>query len=344
MRWTQPLRVGTRYRRVGLVRWATAAVLAMLVTSAWHTPFAGAATNAVSFSVAMNGQPAATSSDAHPAQVYPAKVSHLHIRVSNNGGAALHISTVRLEGQVVGLPLFSFDTGVNLVVPPGQTKSLTFPVILTSVGSQATGLIVATITLLGTSGSGLASQTLVTNIHGSLVSVYGLFGLAVLLLTVLSLVLALVAMARHTLPQNRWLRGLRFLIPGFGVGLVLTFTLSAFRIFAPGPGHWLPLLVVPTIIGLALGFLTPAPNEEEFDDYDEDVLLAQIVVVDEDPLEAVGNRERGNLVTSGQIRVSDSRATIGPETPDSRGTTAPGVSSPGPTPPMDTPDSRPTNP
>ena len=255
------------------------------------------------------------------------------IRVSNNGGSTLRIATVRFEGQVLDLPLFSYDTGVNLVVPAGQTKSLTFPVVLTGVGSQATGLIVASITLIGTDGAGLASQSLVTNVHGSLASIYGLFGLAVLVLTALSLGLALLAMARHTLPENRWLRGVRFLIPGFGVGLVLTFTLSAFRIFAPGPGHWLPLLIVPTVIGLVLGFLTPAPNEEEFDDYDEDVLLAQIVVVDEDPLEVVGSRHTGDLVTS-----------AAPGVPDSRATTAPGVPDSGPTSPPGTPDSRPTAP
>ena len=344
MSWRRPLRIGTRCRRAGLARWAAVAVLVVLVTAGMYTPVAGAATNDVSFSAVMNGQPAATSSDAHPAQLYPAVLAHLRIRVSNNGSSTLHISTVRFEGQVVGLPLFSFDTGVNLVVPAGHTKSLTFPVTLTSVGSQATGLIVATITLLGTNGAGLVSQSLVTNVHGSLVSVYGLFGLAVLVLTALSLVLALLAMARHTLPQNRWLRGVRFLIPGFGVGLVLTFTLSAFRIFAPSPGHWLPLLVVPTVAGLVLGFLTPAPNEEEFDDYDEDVLLAQIVVVDEDPLEVVGSRHSGDLVTSAAPGVPDSRATTAPGGPDSRATTAPGVPDSGPTAPRGLPDSRPTEP
>ena len=34
------------------------------------------------------------------------------------------------------------------------------------------------------------------------------------------------------------------------------------------------------------GYLTPAPNEEVFDDYDDDdALLAQIIVVDDDPLD-----------------------------------------------------------
>ena len=127
---------------------------------------------------------------------------------------------------------------------PVRTKSLGFPISMSGVGSQATGLVVGTISLFGPNGSVVASQPLVSNVHGSLDSLYGLFGLAVLVLTASSLAMALLAMARHTLPQNRWLRGMRFLIPGFGIGLVLTFTLSAFGIFTAGPGHWLPLLIV----------------------------------------------------------------------------------------------------
>jgi len=201
-----------------------------------------------------------------------------------------------------------------LVVPPDTFKSLTFPVSMSGIGSQATGLIVATITMLGPNGEAIASQPLVTKVHGSLKSIYGLFGLAVLALTVSALLLALLAMARHRLPRNRWLRAIRFLIPGFGVGLVLTFTLSALAIFVPGPGHWLSLLIFTSAIGLALGYLTPAPNEEEFDDYDDDVLLAQIVVVEDDPLETDGQvPARADSVTpTAASGVPDSRATAAP--------------------------------
>jgi len=120
-------------------------------------------------------------------------------------------------------------------------------------------------------------------VHGSLNSIYGLFGLAVLVLTASSLGLALLAMARHTLPQNRLVAGRAIPHSWIRIGLILTFTLAAFGIFTAGPGHWLPLLIVTSAVGFAVGYLTPAPNEEEFDDYDDDVLLAQIVVVDEDP-------------------------------------------------------------
>jgi hypothetical protein len=330
--------VGGVVRR--LARWAVSVVVAVLVTTGLGVSVAGAAVSGVSFSAVVNGQPAASSSDAHPAQLYPTSLAEVRLNVSNRGDATARISTVRFEGQVLDLPLFSYDTAVVLVIPPGQTKSLNFPIVLTGVGSQATGLVGATITLLGPNGAGVASQTLVTNVHGSLRSIYGLFGLVVLLLTVSSLVLALLALARHTLSQNRWARGVRFFIPGFGVGLVLTFTLAVFHVFTPSPGHWLPLLLVPCVVGLALGFLTPAPNEEEFDDYDEDVLLAQIVVVDDDPLEGEDGGPGADVVTAA-VGAPDGRSTTAPV---SRPTTAP-VSRPTRAPvtrPTSPPDSRPT--
>jgi hypothetical protein len=279
-----------------------------------RSPSADAAQPNVQFGVVVNGQSAVASSDAKPAQLYPNRPTDIRITVFNTQDVTLRIVTVRFEGEVLDLPLFSYDSAVDLVVPPDTFKSLTFPVSMSGIGSQATGLIVATITMLGPNGEAIASQPLVTKVHGSLKSIYGLFGLAVLALTVSALLLALLAMARHRLPRNRWLRAIRFLIPGFGVGLVLTFTLSALAIFVPGPGHWLSLLIFTSAIGLALGYLTPAPNEEEFDDYDDDVLLAQIVVVEDDPLETDGQvPARADSVTpTAASGVPDSRATAAP--------------------------------
>jgi len=41
-----------------------------------------------------------------------------------------------------------------------------------------------------------------------------------------------------------------------------------------------------TAMGFSSGYLTPAPDGEVFDDIDHDVVLAQIVAVDEDLLDA----------------------------------------------------------
>ncbi len=320
-------------------------------------PNAGA-TGSVGLTVIVNGRAALESSDAQPVQLVPSQPVIVEIEVTNHGGSALHIRTVRFEGDVLDLPLFSYDSAVVLNVPAGATRKLTFPISMTSIGSQATGLIVASVSILGASGATILSQTLVTKVHGSLTSLYGLFGLVVLVLTVSSLLLTLLALARQALPQNRWRRAVRFFIPGFGVGLVLIFTMSAFGIFAPGPGHWVAVLVVASVIGFAIGYLTPAPTEEP-DDYEEGVLMARIVVVDEDPLEAgqaadvdlvlaaTGAVASGSLVTTGSVsHAPDGRATSMPSdsVPDSRATSTPtGADGDSVTRPSDpAPDSRPT--
>jgi hypothetical protein len=347
-----------------VARWSAIVVLCLMVTAGPGASVAGAAVNGVSVSAVVNGQPADSSSDARPAQLFPDAHAQVHITVANHTGSTVRISAVRFQGDVLDLPLFSYDTAIDLIIPPGETKALTFPVALNGVGSQATGLVATTVTLLGPNGGNIASQSLVANVHGTIRSIYGLFGLVVLFLTLSSLALALLSLARHTLSQNRWARGVRFLIPGFGVGLVLTFTLSVFRVFTPGPGRWLPLLIVPSVIGLALGFLTPAPNEEEFDDYDDDVLLAQIVVVDDDPLENGDGRLEDRYLVSVGSGAPDSRPTAPPSAgpahaapesrptapPNSRPTTAPPVGRPTappdsrPTAPPSAPDGRPTAP
>ena len=301
---------------------------------------AGAAPRAVhgapSVRIVVNGQPAATSSDAHPVRLDPTRPARVHVTVTA-GTSKLRISTVRFQGDVMALPLFSYDSAVSLVVPAHATRSLTFAVSLTGIGNEATGLVDASFTLLSTGGAAIASQSAVTDVHGSLVSLYGLFGLAVLLLTVTSLLFGLVSLARHQLPQNRWRRAVRFFIPGFGVGLVLIFTMSALGVFDPGPSHWLPLLLVPGAVGLLGGYLTPAPDEEEFDDYDPDVLIAQIMIVDDDPLEMPAEPDR-DLALASVVRpagapspaTTDSRATSAPAStsaPDSRTTLAPGPDS-----------------
>ncbi len=304
---------GCRKLRSAVV--ACAAMACVLVLAAASPAGASPAGDQVNVAVVVNGQAAATSSDARPAQVYPTRPTEVRVVVSNHGRSTVSISTVRFEGRVLGLPLFSYDSTVSMTVPPGTSSTLTFPVNMGDVGGLATGLIAATVTLIGPNGDTVASKTVITKVHGSFVSIYGLFALAVLVLTLFSLVAALLMLVRHRLPQNRWVRGVRFFVPGFGIGLILTFTLAASGLFAPGAGHWLPLLAVPSLVGLAAGLLTPAPDEEEFDDYDEDVVLAQIIVVDEDPLDSYGDAR----ATSGVVRATGSPLDI----PDGRATVAP---------------------
>ena len=56
-----------------------------------------AAVSGVSFTAAVNGQPVDTSSDAHPAQIYPGRFAEVQITVSNNTTSTVSIASVRLE-------------------------------------------------------------------------------------------------------------------------------------------------------------------------------------------------------------------------------------------------------
>ena len=80
------------------------------------------------------------------------------------------------------------------------------------------------------------------------------------------------------------------MVPGLGVGLTITFTLSALRILAPSATVWLPLFLVGGAVGFVLGYLTPAPPTDDDDD-------------DDDDLEVLGDEE--NSVSQAAVGTSD---------------------------------------
>jgi hypothetical protein len=170
----------------------------------------------------------------------------------------------------MGLTFFSYDTRIGIEVPAGGHATRRYPLDLVGLRGQATGLIPARVVALDAGHDPVASQDLVVDVRGSSRSVYGAFGLAVAAFTGLSLAGALLALARHRLSPNRWRRAVRFTWPGIGIGLLLVFTLSAFRVFVPLPHRWVPIVVTSTITLFVLGYLTPTPDDpDEQGDPDE---------------------------------------------------------------------------
>jgi hypothetical protein len=224
---------------------------------------ASEAAGAVTVSASIGGQPLGTSSQNKPVVLRPGQDSLLIITVTNGGSTAVEVTKVRLQGQVIGLTFFEYDTSVSMSVPPGATETRRLMLDLSGLAGQATGLIPGTVKVLDARRHVLAQENGVTDVRGSLRSVYGLFGLGVAFLTALSFAGALVGLARHRLPVNRWRRGLRFLTPGLGLGLMLNFTLSATRVFVPEIGRWLTITAVCAAVLFTLGYLTPTPDLEE---------------------------------------------------------------------------------
>jgi len=191
----------------------------------------------------------------------PARPVRIDLTVRNRGSAETQVRTVRLSGTALGLTFFAYDTSVALTVPAGETATQGFTLDLSDLDSQVTGLLPTQVAILDADRDVLAASDATADVHGSLVSVYGLFGIAVLLMTAFSWGAALLALARHRLPANRWRRALRFLPAGVGTGLTAVITLSVLRLVAPSPLAEIPLVLVAGAVGFGLGYLTPTPDD-----------------------------------------------------------------------------------
>jgi hypothetical protein len=225
----------------------------------------------VAVAASVNGQDVAFVDQDHPVYLDPAGDAEVQIVLMNNSAEAVSISSVDLSGHVLGLSFFDYHSSMAATVEPGETQTIAYAVDLSGLDGQATGLINGSLALLDGSGEVIVDIPIVTDVRGSLISVYGLFGLALALLTVLALLDTVLAIARNRMPQNRWRRGLRFLTPGIGIGLVLVFTLSALRVWVPTTERWLVVAAAFAVGFFFLGYLTPTPlDEDELGEDEED--------------------------------------------------------------------------
>jgi hypothetical protein len=209
----------------------------------------------LTLTASINGQDVA----GRTVMITPQRPVQLSVTVVNNGSAAVHVRSVRLSGAALALTFFAYDTTLPFDVAPHGRVTRTFGLDLADLDGQAIGLLPASVQLFDVDRDALAAVDTVTDVHGSILSVYGVFGIAVLLLTIAAWLACLLALARHRLPANRLRRALRFSPAGFGTGLVAVVTLSVLRMIPPEPSVEIPIVVGTTVIGLVLGYLTPHP-------------------------------------------------------------------------------------
>ena len=210
----------------------------------------------------------ARSSPNRPVPLQDERPAVMTVSVTNGSGSEILVRSVRLKGRVIGLTMFSYEARVDLRVPASATDEVTYEIELVDLSRQAVGLIPARVELLDADRDVLATQTFESDVDGSARSVYGLFGLIIAAITAVLFASALVRLAGHLLPANRWKRGVRFGVVGLGFGLTITFTLSAFGILFPSPGLWITLLLIGGLAMFAFGYVTPDPGDQPMEDED----------------------------------------------------------------------------
>ncbi|WP_446226142.1 hypothetical protein ACTWPB_14420 [Nocardia sp. IBHARD005] len=247
-------------------------LIALVLFSVFAPASAQAADDSVRLSVRIDGRDIATATEPDPIRLDPNGSAEVEVSITNEGNEPVTVRRVDLSGQVVGLMFYSFSTSVNRTVLPKSTERLSYSLDLSGLSEQATGLISGSVTAYDADDTVLGSATTVTDVRGSLNSVYGLFGLALLILTLLAIADAALTVARHRMPPNRWQRGMRLLAPGLGIGLVLVFSLSALRLWMPSAERWAFIALLFAGVFFVLGYLTPTPTtaEEEAAELEEE--------------------------------------------------------------------------
>jgi hypothetical protein len=212
----------------------------------------------------IDGHDLARSSANRPVPLQDDRPAVMNVRVINGSGSPVLVRSVRVQGRVIGLTMFSYEARVDRQVAPGATDELTYEIDLVDLSRQAIGFIPARIQLLDAHRKVLSTQRFESDVQGSARSVYGLFGVVIAAITGVLFVSAVGRLVAHRLPANRWKRGTRFGVVGLGAGLTITFTLSAFSILFPSPGLWVTLLAVGGIGMFAFGYVTPGPDDGDY--------------------------------------------------------------------------------
>lgn len=259
--------------RLGASRWTSVVVqvLALVAVAFCGMPSANASGGPLTAEVSINGRDVATASTGDPIRLSPNESVDVVVEMTNTGTTAVAVNQIELNGQVLGLNFFNYATTVTATVPAGSSQTLDYRLNMTGLSGQATGLIGTHLVIKDASGNTLLSMPTVTDVQGSLFSVYGLFGIALVALTALSLVDAAVGLARRRLSANRWQRGVRLLTPGVGIGLVIGFSASVLRLWVPDTGLWIVVAGLTAVLFFAIGYFSPTPDDDdEFDDDDDE--------------------------------------------------------------------------
>lgn len=246
-----------------LLRPLCSALTVLAACTIFVTQPARADTQALRWQVSVDGRDVGTATNNNPMPLHPDRGARIALSVDNAGPSEVTVRSIRLDGRVMGLTFFSFTSRIDLAVAPGHSGQRTVDLDLADLGAEAVGLIPARIALLDGRRQVLDAQSFVADVDGSAGSAYGVFGLVVALITVLLALGLALDLARNRLPTDRWLRATRFLPAGIGLGLTATFTLSATRLLAPNEVIWVPLVLGCAAVAFCLGYISPAPTEEE---------------------------------------------------------------------------------
>jgi hypothetical protein len=237
---------------------AALAALAVPVLTAAAPAAADLNSIALTVTVSVNSQPLGVQN----VEVDPDRPVALLITAANNGLSPQHVRTIRFSGGVLGLPFFGYETTMPFDIAPHELATRTLVLDIGELRGQATGLMPASVDLLDEGGNSLGSVDAVTDVRGSLLSLYGALGVVLLVFTAAAWASAFLALGRRDRQLSRWRSVGRFLPAGIGTGLLAVVWLSIFRLVAPEPLTALGVVLGGVLVSAIVAGIAARPEHD----------------------------------------------------------------------------------
>jgi hypothetical protein len=292
--------------RTPIARRLTFALTASAIVSMSIVGLASVASaeDSVSFVMIIDGQDVSESSGSDPIEV-DGEVP-LEVTIENISDEPVTVQAIRLLGRSLGATVFSSEIAIGAELDPDESETRSIELDLRGVTDQANGLFEGEVQMLDPDRNVMAAQDVVWDVKGSMTSLFGLFAIMLLVVTVIFTAFSFRDLATGRLSRNRWWRGVRFAFVGLAIGATILVWLSVLRLVAPTAVVAYPLLLVLGIAGFVLGSFSPDPTrglDDEDDDEDDeefdratarmDAASNETAVTTPDPAVTIpGNQER----------------------------------------------------
>ena len=138
----------------------------------------------------------------------------LEVTIDNGTSKPVTVNAVRLIGRSVGATVFSSEIAIGAQLDPGETQTRTIQLDLRGITDQANGLFEGEVQLLDPDRGVIASHDAVWDVRGSMTSLFGLFAIMLLVVTIILTAFSFRDLATGRLSKNRWWRGVRFAFVG----------------------------------------------------------------------------------------------------------------------------------
>lgn len=235
-------------------------MVAIVLVALWAGP--AAAADVIEIEGTLGDQSLADSGPGDPARIDPNDPSTLALDLTNTGADTVAVGHIRLVGKMLGITFVGYDVSTSFTIAPGETRSVEFPVDLFDLDGQGHGFLRTEVVVYTPDRDALGSIGFATDMRGRALSTMGFFAILLLAITIGTALWNLYGISRRKLPTNAFRRGLQFAITGLGFGLTSAVAFSVLRIFPLPSSGWVPMVLIPTIVAFAVGYLSPGPALE----------------------------------------------------------------------------------